>query len=305
MVSSEISHTFAVYYYGSTLRQFIKTIKNITKKERMINVENISYKYRGQESLVFDGFSIQLEENRIYGLLGKNGTGKSTLLYLLSGLLRPNQGTVRIDGMEACERRPEMLREIYIVPEEFDLPAVRLSEFVKWNSPFYPRFSHEVLQRCLQDFELPADVKLDELSMGQRKKAFMSFAMATNTKFLFMDEPTNGLDIPSKSQFRKVIAQNMTEERTVLVSTHQVHDVEQLLDHILILDQRSLLLNASVQEITDKYVFEYRSPQQMDGSVLYAEPSLQGNAVIAERKAGDAETQLNLELLFNYKTQTR
>ncbi len=141
--------------------------------------------------------------------------------------------------------------------------------------------------------------------MGQRKKAFMSFALATNTKYLFMDEPTNGLDIPSKSQFRKVIAQHMTEDRTIIISTHQVHDVEQLLDHILILDQRSMLLNASVQEITDKYTFEYRAPQEMDDTVLYAEPTLQGNAVIAERKAGDAETQINLELLFNFKTQTK
>ena len=141
--------------------------------------------------------------------------------------------------------------------------------------------------------------------MGQKKKAYMSFALATNTKYLFMDEPTNGLDIPSKSQFRKVIAQHMTEERTIIISTHQVHDVEQLLDHILILDQRSMLLNASVQEITDKYTFEYRAPQEMDDTVLYAEPTLQGNAVIAERKAGDAETQINLELLFNFKTQTK
>ena len=120
-----------------------------------------------------------------------------------------------------------------------------------------------------------------------------------------MDEPTNGLDIPSKSQFRKVIAQNMSDERTVLISTHQVHDVEQMLDHILILDQHSVLLNASVQEITDQYIFEYRSPQEMDEDVLYAEPSLQGNAVIAERKEGDTETLVNLELLFNYKTQSK
>ena len=133
----------------------------------------------------------------------------------------------------------------------------------------------------------------------------MSFALATQTKYLLMDEPTNGLDIPSKSQFRKVIAQNMTEDRMVIISTHQVHDVEQMLDHILILDQRQVLLNASVQDITDQYTFEYRSSQEMDETVLYAEPALQGNAVIAKRKEGDAETSINLELLFNYKTQSK
>ena len=85
--------------------------------------------------------------------------------------------------------------------------------------------------------------------MGQKKKVFMSFALATGTRFLLMDEPTNGLDIPSKSQFRKVIANNMTEDRTLIISTHQVHDVESLLDHIIIMNQSQLLLDASISNI--------------------------------------------------------
>ncbi len=271
----------------------------------MIQVNHISFKYAGSKHLVFDDFSLTLEENRIYGLLGKNGTGKSTLLYLISGLLRPSCGSVCCDGIATKKREPETLRNIFFVTEEFEMPAIRLSEYVKLYKPFYPNFSDEVLQECLADFELPSDVHLNELSMGQRKKAYIAFAMATNTKYLFMDEPTNGLDIPSKSQFRKVIARHMTEERTVVVSTHQVHDVEQMLDHILMLDQRSVLLNASIQEIQDQYTFEYRSPQQMDDTVLYAEPTLQGNAVICRRQEGDAETQVNLELLFNYKTTSK
>ena len=271
----------------------------------MINVQNISFKYAGSKHLVFDDFSLKLEENRIYGLLGKNGTGKSTLLYLLSGLLRPSCGTVCCDGIATKDRQPEMLRDIFLVTEEFEMPAIRLSEYVRLYKPFYPNFSDEVLQSCLADFELPADVHLGELSMGQRKKAYIAFAMATNTRYLLMDEPTNGLDIPSKSQFRKVIAQHMTEDRTVVISTHQVHDVEQMLDHILMLDRHSVLMNASMQDIQDQYTFEYRTPQQMDDSVLYAEPTLQGNAVICRRQEGDAETQVNLELLFNYKTQAK
>ncbi len=264
----------------------------------MIEVKNISFKYAGSNSLVFDDFSLTLEANNIYGLLGKNGTGKSTLLYLISGLLRPKKGSVCFDGIETKKRKPETLQEIFIVPEEFDLPAMSLRQYVQINAPFYPRFSHEVLEACLKDFELSMDVKLNALSMGQKKKVFMSFALAAGTKVMLMDEPTNGLDIPSKSQFRKVIAQHMTEDRTLIISTHQVHDVESLLDHILILSQQKLLLDASVAEIQEKYTFEYRTPDQMD-DVIYAEPSLQGNAVIAPRKADSAETQVNLELLFN------
>ncbi len=264
----------------------------------MIEVKNISFKYAGQKNLVFDDFSLTLKQDNIYGLLGKNGTGKSTLLYLISGLLRPKKGAVCFDSVETKLRKPETLSEIFIVPEEFDLPAMSLNQYVKINEPFYPRFNREVLEACLKDFELSTNLKLNALSMGQKKKVYMAFALATNTKVLLMDEPTNGLDIPSKSQFRKVIAQHMTEDRTLIISTHQVHDVESLLDHILILSPQKLLLNASVAEIQEKYTFEYRTPDQMQ-DVLYAEPSLQGNAVVAPRKADSPETQVNLELLFN------
>ncbi len=264
----------------------------------MIEVKNISFKYAGQKNLVFDDFSLTLKQDNIYGLLGKNGTGKSTLLYLISGLLRPKKGAVCFDSVETKLRKPETLSEIFIVPEEFDLPAMSLNQYVKINEPFYPRFNREVLEACLKDFELSTNLKLNALSMGQKKKVYMAFALATNTKVLLMDEPTNGLDIPSKSQFRKVVAQYMSDDRTLIISTHQVHDVESLLDHILILSPQKLLLNASVAEIQEKYTFEYRTPDQMQ-DVLYAEPSLQGNAVVAPRKADSPETQVNLELLFN------
>ena len=268
----------------------------------MIEVSHLNFKYPGQRGWVFEDFSLKLEQNKIYGLLGKNGTGKSTLLYLISGLLRPSTGNVSFDGITTCERHAEVLQEMFLVPEEFDLPSMALDNYLKLKAPFYPRFSRETLEACLADFELDKDLRLGALSMGQKKKVFMSFALAANTRLLLMDEPTNGLDIPSKSQFRKVIAQNMSDERTVIISTHQVHDVEALLDHILMMSQQELLLNASVQDMVDKYVFEYRQPDQMDG-VIYAEPSLQGNAVIARRGEGQAETQLNLELLFNAVTK--
>ena len=268
----------------------------------MINVDNISFAYAGQKTKVFDNFSLQLEANNIYGLLGKNGTGKSTLLYLISGLLRPQKGTVTVDGMKSIDRRPEMLEEVFIVPEEFDLPSMTLDKYVSINQPFYPHFSREVLENCLNDFELPTTLSLQSLSMGQKKKVFMSFALAAGTRLLLMDEPTNGLDIPSKVQFRRVVANNMTDDRTLIISTHQVHDVESLLDHILILNQQQLLLDASVGDICDRYSFEYRTPGSAADSVLYSEPSVQGEAVIVPRNPDKVETPLNLELLFNAVT---
>lgn len=265
----------------------------------MIQVKNITFSYPGTRKNVFSDFSLSLNENNIYGLLGKNGTGKSTLLYLISGLLRAKKGTVSVDGVDSKDRNPNILKDIFLVPEEFELPNVTLDAYVKMMAPFYPNFSQDTLEGCLKDFELPHFHRLNELSMGQKKKVFMSFALASGTRLLLMDEPTNGLDIPSKTQFRKVIANNMTDDRILVISTHQVHDIESLLDHILILSESRMLLNASTADICEKYTFEYRNPQEMDDTVIYAEPTLQGNAVIARRGEGDSETQINLELLFN------
>lgn len=265
----------------------------------MIQVQNINFSYPDSKQEIFSDFSLTLKENNIYGLLGKNGTGKSTLLYLICGLLHIQDGNISIDETDVEERKAELLKELFLVPEEFELPNVSLETYIRNNRDFYPNFSQEVLENCLKEFDLPLAFKMNELSMGQKKKAFMSFALATGTRYLLMDEPTNSLDIPSKSQFRKVIANNMNDDRTIVISTHQVHDIESLLDHIVIMNESQLLLDTSVNDLCDTYTFEYRNSSEIDDTVIYAEPSPQGNAVIAKRKEGEPETQVNLELLFN------
>ena len=276
----------------------------------MIKVNKIQYAYPQKWSgknrpMVFWNFSLTLEENKIYGLLGKNGTGKSTLLYLLAGLNAAQKGKIFIDDDDVINRNPMTLNKIFLITEEFELPNMSLQKFVKLNRPFYPDFSEQLLEKCLHDFQIDT-IDLDylsALSMGQKKKVYMSFALATNAKYLLMDEPTNGLDIESKSLFRKVIAQNMTDDRTLLISTHQVHDVENIIDHILILGkddkhQTKLLLDKSIAELSDTYVFEHRDDDQM-GNVIYSENSLQGTSVIARRTPRGTETPVNLLLLYN------
>lgn len=271
----------------------------------MIQVNKIAYQYpkkwtsvSAKDNSVFWKFSLTLEENKIYGLLGKNGVGKSTLLYLLAGLNFPRQGKVLIDGDDITERNPMTMSKIFIVTEEFELPNMSLKKYVKINRPFYPDFSEEILEKCLNDFEIGDISDLGAISMGTKKKVYMSFALATNAKYLLMDEPTNGLDIESKSLFRKVIAQNMTDDRTMIISTHQVHDVENIIDHVLILGEKKILLNKSIAELSDEYVFELRDPDEM-GNVIYSENSLQGTSVIARRTPRSTETPVNLELLYN------
>ena len=166
----------------------------------------------------------------------------------MMGLLRPKQGEVRVDGVLASQRLPEMLQEMFIVPEEYDLPHISLKQYVKSLKPFYPKFSDELLEHCLSGFDMSKDINLGALSMGQKKKVYMCLALATNTNYLLMDEPTNGLDILSKSQFRKVVIEGMSEDKTIIISTHQVHDVERMLDHVCIIEPNKVLLDAPLVE---------------------------------------------------------
>ena len=264
----------------------------------MIEVTGLSFSYGSRKSKVLDDFSMSLDKGSVYGLLGKNGTGKSTLLYLMAGLLRPQSGRVLYQGADVTKRSPSTLQDMFLVPEEFALPYVSLKQYVKLNAPFYPKFSDELLKACLRDFDMNEDIHLGELSMGQKKKAFMCFALATNTSLLMMDEPSNGLDIPSKSQFRKVIASGMTDEKAVIISTHQVRDIDSLLDHVLIMDGTNLLLDASVSAICEKLYFAEQGMNEPTDGALYVQPSVQGNSVILPNEYGE-ESKLNLEVLFN------
>ncbi len=213
----------------------------------MISITNVTFGYTPSVRVLED-FSLRFQDGGVYGLLGKNGTGKSTLLYLITGLLRAQRGTVEVDGVDASSRKAETLADMFIVPEEYDLPAISLKNYVKALKPFYPRFSEELLERCLREFEMPTDVNLGALSMGQKKKVYICIALAANTKYLLLDEPTNGLDILSKSLFRKVVVAGMSEDKTIIISTHQVHDVEHLLDHVVIVDRNRVLLDQKLEE---------------------------------------------------------
>ena len=228
----------------------------------MIEVNNVTFGYNKYHNVLQD-FSLQFKKGGVYGLLGKNGTGKSTLLYLIMGLLRPRQGEVRVEGALSAQRRPEVLQEMFIVPEEYDLPRISLRKYVESLKPFYPgvRLQEPDRQggagmtaatgrtaRGRKGFDMPLDIDLGALSMGQKKKVYMCIALATDTDYLLMDEPTNGLDILSKSQFRKVVIEGMREDKTIIISTHQVHDVERMLDHVCIIETNKVLLDAPLVE---------------------------------------------------------
>lgn len=267
----------------------------------MFSLNNLSFSYNKRGGDLFHDLSLELATGNIYGLLGKNGAGKSTLINLMTGLLTPKSGEVTLDGDNVRERLPKTMSDIYLIPEEFELPRLTLKQYVSINAPFYPNFSSDDLQRYLDIFEMGGsmDVKLHSLSMGQKKKVFIAFAFATNTRVLIMDEPTNGLDIPSKSQFRKLVTAGMSDDKMMLISTHQVRDISEILDHVTIIDQSRVLLNASIADVTKRLAFR---PMQEGDQPLFVQPSVMGALVVVPAQP-DEETAVDLEMLFNATLQ--
>jgi ABC-2 type transport system ATP-binding protein len=267
----------------------------------MFTINQLSFGYNKRTGNLFEDFSLELKAGNVYGLLGKNGAGKSTLIYLMTGLLTPQAGEVLFDGENVRQRLPKTMSDIFLVPEEFELPQLTLKKYVSINAPFYPRFSMEDMERYLDIFEMSGmmDVKLHALSMGQKKKVFMAFAFATNTRALIMDEPTNGLDIPSKSQFRKLVTTGMSDDKLMLISTHQVRDISDILDHVVIIDQSHVLLNTGMADVTSRIAFR---PLREGDQPIFVLQSPFGPLGAVPASDGE-ETKVDLEMLFNATLQ--
>lgn len=262
----------------------------------MISLKNIDFKYAKKQQWLFHHLDCELQAGSIVGLLGKNGAGKTTLLKIMVGLLSPNGGEVEIMDDRPMERHPSLLQEIYFLPEEFYIPDVSVQSYVKANAGFYPRFDEDLLNRLISDFELPATKSLQKLSYGQKKKFLISFALSTRCKLLVLDEPTNGLDIPSKSIFRRVLAGSLEKDQLVIISTHQVRDVENLIDRVLMLENGSFIMQKDLLDISSKFHFAMVHAAEGE-NILYKEQVPGGFKVIKSQT--DGSSAVDIELLFN------
>jgi ABC-2 type transport system ATP-binding protein len=261
----------------------------------MIQIQDLHFAYPRQSGL-FKNLCLQLEPGSITGLLGKNGSGKTTLLKLLSGLLHPHSGTLTVLGNIPGKREVSFLSDVFLVPEEFYFPSISFKDYCKSYSPFYPRFDAEILDRIFAEFKLDAKTNLQNLSQGQKKKFLIAFALASRCRLLVLDEPTNGLDIPSKALFRKILAGSLDENQLVIISTHQVKDVENLIDKIIILDNGRIIFHQTIQEISQKVSFTDDPTSNLEDTI-YSETAPSGLKRMIP--AGGYETEVDIELLFN------
>jgi ABC-2 type transport system ATP-binding protein len=262
----------------------------------MIEIKNLSFSYP-RKPLLFKDLDLSLGKGHIYGLLGKNGAGKSTLLKNMAGLAFPAKGNCLFKGINVSGRPISILEDIYFIAEELFVPSLTPVQFVSNTAGFYPKFNQSDFYHYLKALDVDLDGVMDKQSFGQQKKAMIAFGLATNTGLLIMDEPTNGLDIPSKVQFRKLIASVLTEDRCIVISTHQVRDLDSLIDTLLVLHEREIVVNQSLDEIVEKLTFGIYQDIE-DLPVIYQEENIRGKNAIVRNTTGKY-SKADLELLFN------
>jgi ABC-2 type transport system ATP-binding protein len=265
----------------------------------VVEIRNMAFGYKRKR--LFSGLDLTLEPGNIYGLLGKNGAGKTTLLKIISGLRQAQEGSCSVLGFDPARRPAPLLEELCFIAEELYVPALSPDLFVALHAPLYPRFDAEAFRSYLGEFEITTDKKLSELSYGQKKKFLIAFGLASRCRLLLMDEPTNGLDIPSKSQFRRLLAGAGGSDQVILISTHQVRDMENLIDPIIILDEGSVILQQPLREVGTRLRASVERTEPTEGGALYWEKTLGGWAVLRENTSSE-ESNVDLETLFNAVT---
>lgn len=267
----------------------------------MIQITDLDFWYTSKHP-VFTSLNLDLQKGKIHGILGLNGTGKSTLLKLIAGNLFAKNGTVEVQQKNISNRPVSLLTEIYFLPEEIEPPNISIPKYVNTHSSFYPQFNQEKFYKILSDFKVPENSKLNRLSFGQKKKFLIAFALSTNSKILIFDEPTNGLDIPSKSQFRKIIAREINDDQIMVISTHQVRDLGQMLDSVVILEQGKIIFNQEIDNIEQRLLFKKTNSLVTEIDSLYTEKNM--NDYINILPNVDSEhSEIQLEVLFNAITE--
>ncbi len=264
--------------------------------KNIIKINNLCFKYRREP--LFSGLDLRIETGRVYGLLGRNGSGKTTLLNLICGLLFTQRGSIDTFGEDPGRRTAKMLAQIFFLPEQVILPSISAQRYLNFYSPFYPGFKHEDFAQYADALEIRSSGKLHQLSHGQQKKFLLAFGLASNCSINLLDEPTNGLDIPSKSVFRRLVAGAIDENKCFVISTHQIRDVENLIDNVIALENGRLVFEQTLAEITATLSMgQQRTPPDVD--VIYSTEDGLGSYSVVQTNTSGKLGLVDMELLFH------
>ncbi len=263
----------------------------------MIEIKNLDFNYSRKKE-IYNNLSLTISEGTIAAILGLNGAGKTTLLNLIAGFLIPKNGTCKVSYRESSKRDPQMLEDLFLVSDISEFPSVQIEKFCKLYSDFYPNFDHTLFNKCLLEFNLSSEQSLKELSLGEKRKVMLSFALATRCKILLFDEPTNGLDIPSKASFRKLLASSLNEDQTILLATHQIRDLGNLMDRIIIEHKGRIVLNETTDRISEKILFGIEEDQINEEDLIFSEKGIASSKNVTINRNGES-AKLDIELLFS------
>ena len=279
-------------------------VKGLKKTFKMSKKQQKIEKTKEKIKVAVADVSFDARPGEILGILGANGAGKTTTLRILASVIKADEGQVCLDGADITGNLMDYRRHIGFLTSELKLEDYFTPNYLfDYFSKLYGVGEEQAAQRKKELFEKFgidkfAEVKVADMSTGMKQKISLVISIVHNPDIIIFDEPTNGLDIPGKSQFRKFIASGMSDDKTIVISTHQVRDIDKVLDHVLIMDDSRVLLDESTSNICDKLFFVESDDRELAKSALFAIPTIQGNYLILPNEKQD-ESELNLELLFN------
>jgi ABC-2 type transport system ATP-binding protein len=231
----------------------------------LIEIDGLSRRYGS--TLALDNVSLKAEAGRVHGLVGANGAGKTTLIKHLLGLLRPQQGQVRVFGLDPVREPVKVLRRVGYLSEHRELPEwMRLAELLRYTQAYHPSWDQRYAGELLDMFGLDPRKKFSDLSQGMRAQAGLVVAVAHRPELLVLDEPSSGLDVVVRQDILDAIVRTVAEDgRTVIFSSHLLDEVERMCDHVTLMHQGKVAVQGSVEEIRGMHrVTQVRFPKRLD-----------------------------------------
>src|SRR5215470_1958164 len=217
-------------------------------------------------TVALDGVDLRVEEGRILGLIGPNGAGKTTALYAMLGLA-PYQGELKVLGRNPWAERDQLMRDVCFIADVAVLPRwLRVSQALDYLAGVHPRFDRAKAEGFLARTNIQRNSKVRELSKGMVTQLHLALVMAIDARLLVLDEPTLGLDILYRKQFYDSLLNDYFDRsRTILVTTHQVEEVQHVLTDLMFIDRGRIVLGCSMEEFESRYVELMVRPEHVDG----------------------------------------
>lgn len=211
----------------------------------ILSIKNVSKSFDGK--VILDDISFEIKSGSLVGLLGKNGSGKTTVIKLINDLLTPDKGEILIDGKKVGVDTKSIVS--YLPERTYLDPSKSVKEIFDFFSAFYPDFDREKAVKLLKDLSLDENEKLTKMSKGMKEKIQLVLVMSRKAKLYILDEPLGGVDPSTRDYILDTILSNLTEDSSMLITTHLISDVERILDEVVLIDNGKILLTGDADEL--------------------------------------------------------